>query len=313
MSLEEGLKLIDEVRAIFGAGSQLVLSGGEPLLRPDVYELVEYASSLGLRVALASNGTLIDLEVARKLKQAGLDELAISIDGATKTSHDHIRGVQGAFDAAIQGALNAKKTGLSLQLHFTLMESNVNELPSLIELAEHLQARRLFIFDLIPTGRGAFLKPHGLDPLALFDYLFKEQRRFKVWLKPQCYPYFWVYLLSKAGDLGVDEEVLKGYFKGCLAGRSMVRVSPDGEVTPCPFLPVSVGNVKKDRLSYLWRSSKVFEELRSRDKFRDACGGCVLKEVCGGCRAKAYALLNDYLAEDPSCPYAHAPSSMSRA
>lgn len=303
LSLEEGLEVVDETRRTFGSTSQIVFSGGEPLLRNDIYKLVEYASSSGLRVALATNGTLLSRKVAERLREAGVDEVAISLDGAFERTHERIRGVEGAFNAALRGALNVREAGVSLQLHFTLMRDNASELPYMIELAERLEARRLFIFDLMPTGRASYLKHHGLDTLNLFDYLFKEQRRFKVWLKPQGYPYFWVYLLSKAEDLKVDLDIVKKYFKGCLASRSMLRVSPEGKVSPCPFLPLFVGNVREAKLSHLWLTSDMLKEVRCRVMLKGSCGSCEFKSVCGGCRAKAYALSNDHLAEDPSCPF----------
>jgi len=301
LTTEEGLSLIDEVRRIFGSSAQVVFSGGEPLLREDLYGLIEYAHSLGLRVALASNGMLIDEDVARKLKKAGLSELAISIDGDERL-HDAIRGVRGSFKAALEAAVNAKKVNLSFQLHFTLTGINEHLLPWIIELAERLGARRIFIFDLIPTGRGVGLKRPSLNVLELFNYILSRQLQSQVWLKPQCYPYYWVYLIRNADQLGLDKDQLRSYFKGCLAGRSIVRVTPKGEVTPCPFIPLSVGNVRRERLRHIWFNDQIMAKLRSRN-LKGVCASCAWREVCGGCRAKALAYHGDLFAHDPLCPF----------
>jgi len=305
LSTEEGHRLIEEARDLFGSKGQVVFSGGEPLLRRDLYELIEHASSLGMRVALATNGVLLTNTAARRLKEVGLDEVAVSIDGASSSTHDGLRGVEGSFKAALEAAQRVREVGLSLQVHFTLTSLNAHELPSVVDLASKLGARRLFIFDLIAVGRGVGLEGPGLNPIDLFNYLWRAQREVDVWLKPQCYPYYYVYLLERlGGEVGVEE--LRRYFKGCLAGSSLIRVTPEGWVTPCPFIPLKLGDVRSSSLTEVWRSSEVLRSLRSRSNLKGRCLKCPNREVCGGCRAKAYAAFRDVLGEDPSCPYVSA-------
>lgn len=312
LSTEEGHRLIEDARSLFGSAGQVVFSGGEPLLRKDIYELIEHASQLGMRTALATNGTLLSTTVAERLRESGLDEVAVSIDGATSSTHDGVRGVVGSFNAALEAARRVRRVGLSLQLHFTITASNLHELPDVINLASRLGARRLFIFDLVRVGRGLNLERPSINLLALFNYLWRTQRELRVWLKPQCCPYFYVYLLGKMSR-ELDIEGLRAYFKGCLAGRSLIRVMPDGGITPCPFIPLRLGDVRSSSLVEVWSSSSTLNDLRDRSRLKGSCSSCSNRDVCGGCRAKAYSELGDLLGEDPSCPYSSAHFTMSRA
>ncbi len=274
----------------------LVFSGGEPLLRPDLLALVREARTLGLRPVLGTNGTLITRAVARSLKEAGVEAVGISIDSLCQERHDAFRGVPGAWKAAVAGLENCRAAGISVQVHTTVFPWNRAEVLEITRFAASLGARGHHVFFFVPTGRGREEEALGPEETEeLLGELVRAQERFPLELKPTCAPQF----LRHARQLRVKTR----YRRGCLAGISYCVVGPEGDVYPCPYLDLKVGNVRAAPFSAIWRESPVLRALRAQ-RYSGYCGACAYRRVCGGCRARAFAATGDYLAGDPSCSYA---------
>jgi len=319
LSTREALRV---VRELADAGVTIIaFSGGEPLMRKDIYKVLELAKDYGMYTALATNGTLITKEVARKLKELDLFYVEISIDGANPETHDAFRGIPGAFERAMRGVKNCVEVGLWTQVAMTLTKMNVSELPALIDLCEEVGVKGITCFNFVPTGRGIFIVDNDLSPkereetlrLMLGEVL-KGRKLQVVSTAPQ---YARVALQVEAALRSGKELIVPAHFwnprftkavvgisefiGGCGAGRFYCAIDPDGTITPCVFMPVSVGNVRKDDFEEIWETCPVFWDLRDRDKLKPHCGECEFRYVCGGCRARAYGYFGDYLAPDPGC------------
>ncbi|OFV66356.1 MAG: radical SAM protein [Candidatus Syntrophoarchaeum butanivorans] len=300
LSTGEAFKLIDDIASF--SKPILILSGGEPLLRKDIYDIASYGSSKGLRIVMGTNGTLIDDEVVERLKDAGVMRVGISIDALTPSIHDHFRGVEGAHHAAIEGAKACKRGGLSFQIHTTITRDNYQEIPDMMDFVLDLGADAFHLFFLVPTGRGEDLvdvTPQQYEDMLVF--LYERSQSFPIELKAVCAPQFMRIAMERGGK---DDPQLKRFTKGCLAATAYCRIKPDGEVNPCPYLPVNVGNVRDTSFEIIWKESKVLNELRNPDLLEGGCGSCRYRTICGGCRARAYAINGSYLAEEPWCVYA---------
>lgn len=301
LTTEEGKMLLDQIAAV-KEFRMLVLTGGEPLVRKDIIELIEYASALGLEIAIATNGTLITPELARRLKKAGVCDVAIGLDAATPSLHDYIRGVDGCFDRTMQGIHATKEAGMLLQINVTVMRHNYHEIPQILDLAHQLDAEIVLLYNLIPQGRGAEenLEILPKEYAELMKSVAERQRNCYPIIEPTCAPQYWAYLTGQDGRtprVGIASR----FFKGCVAGRGLCYIKPNGDVWACPFIPVSTGNVRHIPLETIWRESELFQTLRDRKNLEGRCGECLYTEMCGGCRGRAYAHTGNYLAEDPFC------------
>lgn len=300
---EEGKVLLEDIASV-GKGGLLVLSGGEPLMRDDIFELASYGSDLGLRVVMGSNGTLITREVAERLRASGVSGVAISLDGAEAPSHNSFRGMPGAFEGALNGARACREAGINLQINITVTKHNYQEVPQILDLAEKLGARGVHLFHFVPTGRGREILESEITVeqyVKLLNYIFKRQQKATMLVKPTCAPQYWAYLLREHKGARFLPKFLKQFSKGCLAGTGYCCITPEGNVTPCPYLPVVVGNVRNTEFCKLWYESDVLQNLRNERLLKGACRTCDYTNVCGGCRARAYAHGKDYLAPDPAC------------
>lgn len=288
----------------------LILSGGEPLVRKDIYELAHYGTEKGLRVALATNGTLVNDEVAKKLLEVGIKRVSVSLDGATAESHDEFRCVPGAFKGSMKGIEALKNTGIGFQINTTITKRNVDEIPQILKMAEEIGAEALHIFLLVPTGRGKELENEEIPPVEyerILNWFYEQQKSTKIQLKATCAPHYFRIMRQRAKKEGVEISVkTHGYeamTKGCLGGTGFCFVSSIGEVYPCGYLPVLAGNIKQQPFKEIWETAQVFRDLRDASKLKGKCGRCEFKKVCSGCRARAYAATGDYLAEEPYCIY----------
>jgi radical SAM protein with 4Fe4S-binding SPASM domain len=296
LTTEEGFSLIEEAAKL--GHVKFGFTGGEPLLRNDIYNLIEYATSFDMQVVMATNGTLITSDVAKSLKKAGLERAAISIDGIG-TAHDDFRGVHGAFDDVLRGIKACEEEGLAVQLFTMVTRYNYAEIAKIIKLADDLKLWRIYLIYLIAMGRGKEIAEACLstdENMRFFDYIAGKQGEVKVWLKPICNPQYWAYLKDK-GLVDHDSEI---EFAGCTAGITRFHIFPNGEVTPCAYLPAKAGNVRESSFLEIVRNSEMFKALRARN-VKGQCATCRYKRICGGCRSRAYALSGDYLAEDPGC------------
>lgn len=305
LSTEEGKKLLRELAAV-DSFRMMVFTGGEPLLRPDLFELCAYARDLGFSVVIATNGTLITPPVAKKLRQAGVSCLAISLDAAGPKIHDALRGVPGAYQAAIRALEACREAGMALQVNMTAMESNWEEIPHVFSLVSSYGAEIMLLYQLIPLGRGEEIREKALvreKNRLLVEQLAASQTKSHTIIEPVGAPQYWPYLVKNNGLRGKALRALGNYvFQGCAAGWGLCYVKPDGEVWPCPFVPVSGGNVRQQPFREIWEEGEVFKKLKRREKYLEGkCGACRYNRICGGCRGKAFAHTGNYLAEDPSC------------
>jgi radical SAM protein with 4Fe4S-binding SPASM domain len=292
----------------------LILSGGEPLLRPDIYELISYGSKIGLKMGLGSNGSLIDEAAAKKLKKAGIATVSISLDSNVKAQHDEFRGISGAWEKAVEACKFLRRNNVLVQVNTTLTQQNYDQIDHIMGLAESIGVENFHLFFLVPTGRGT--KMSDISPVQYEEMItktFAKTANHTLNVRPSCAPQF----MRIAKDMGLD---MRQWIRGCIAGLYYCRVYPNGDVTPCPYLPIKVGNVREKSFAEIWFNSEIFKALRDPGALKGKCGACEYRSLCGGCRARAYGLSNDfidycgdlhepaelrrdYLTEDPWCVY----------
>jgi len=308
----EGQRLIEQIAA--ADRPVLVFSGGEPLMRPDLFELAAWARSRGLIIALASNGTLIDAAVARRIADAGFDRVSISLDGADPDTHDRFRGRAGSFDLALQALGNLHRCGVATQINCTIARHNVNQVRAVLELGERVKAAAVHYFLLVPVGCGETIADEQmLDMNEVEDQLnliWDLQQQTTLQIKPTCAPHYYRVVRQRASQQYPPQPlphsgqgVLYSMTKGCLAGTAVCFISHRGEVFACGYLPVAAGDVRVENFGDIWRNSPLFRELRDPDRLTGKCGRCEFKAVCSGCRARAFYQFGDYLAQEPFCAY----------
>lgn len=305
LTTEEGKRLLDQLAQISDF-RMMAYTGGEPLMRGDLFELLAYSQALGFTNTIATNATLIDADVARQLRRYGVVIAAVSLDGVDAATHDHVRGQAGAFDAALRGMRALQEAGILLHVNITAMEHNLEQLESIISLIDELGAGILLMYQLVPVGRGRGIERASLDLGAnerLIRTMAQAQRDSHAIMEPVAGPQYWPFLLQRASiRSGPLLRLAETVFHGCSAGRGFVYVKPNGEVWPCPFIEVNCGNVRQTPFTEIWSSSPVFQDLREREqRLKDNCGECSYRRLCGGCRGRAWAITGDYLAADPSC------------
>ncbi len=305
LTTAEAKRLLDDLSCIRNF-RMMAFTGGEPLMRSDLYELLAYARALGFTNTIATNATLIDEKVARRLSDHGVVIAAVSLDGFTAETHDRVRGLPGSFDAAISGMRALAKAGILLHINITAMEYNVEQLDQLMTLVDELDTGILLIYQLVPVGRGRGIVSASLGKEAnewLANFMARAQRQTNAIMEPVAGPQYWPFLLQRARiNNGVMLSMVEKIFHGCSAGRGFIYIKPDGAVWPCPFIEVSCGNVRERSFSDIWHDSNVLNDLRRREwLLKGQCGTCEYRRLCGGCRGRAWALTGDYLSEDPCC------------
>jgi radical SAM protein with 4Fe4S-binding SPASM domain len=320
LTKEDKMKVVDQLDEAGVAA--ISFSGGEPLINKHLLPVAEYAASKGFYLSVATNGTLITPKMAKRMKEAGIRYAEVSIDGPVAEIHDAFRGVKGAFERAIAGLKNAKYAGLTVGLATTATQHNIDMMPEMVELARELRVDRVIVFSFVPTGRGREMVEEDLVPEEredLMNYLYKEWRKgdMQIFTASPCYARISLSnALKNAGakispthfaELELSAEYLGGakalteFIGGCGAGRIYCSVEHNGDIQPCVFMPIKLGNVLKDGFQNVWDNSEVLLELRDRDKSDYACSSCPFHYVCGGCRARAYAYYGDVKAPDPGC------------
>lgn len=296
LSTDEAKKMISEIaRAGFKI---MIFSGGEPLLRPDIFDLVSYAASLGLRPVFGSNGTLITPEVAHRLKECGACAMGISVDSLVPEKHDKFRGLESAYELTMKGIDACKEAGLPFQLHTTVVDWNRDEVCDITDFAEEIGAQAHYIFFLIPVGRGEYIQDTSLEVLeneALLREIMTKSAKVSIDVKPTCAPQF----TRVAKQLGIENR----FTRGCLAGLTYCVIGSEGIVRPCAYMTEEAGDVREQPFDEIWETSLIFQRLRTQ-AYEGACGSCDYKEMCGGCRARAaYYHDGDILAQDDYCAY----------
>jgi heme b synthase len=307
LTTEESFLLLDSIASF--AKPVVVLSGGEPLVREDIFDIAAHGTSLGLRMVLATNGTLITPETAQRMKNVGIQRLSVSIDGATAESHDKFRRQEGAFDASMVGIENLKSVGLPFQINVSITKQNLSEISDILDMAVRIGASAVHIFLLVPTGCGKeiadeeMITPEQYE--KILNWFYDKSKEVSINLKATCAPHYFRIMRQRAAKEGIkitpETHGFEAMTKGCLAGTAVCFVSQKGDVYPCGYLPVKAGSVRESQFSEIWNSSNLFKELRDESLLTGKCGPCEFKSVCGGCRARAYAETGNYLTEEPYC------------
>ncbi|GGN92865.1 MULTISPECIES: radical SAM/SPASM domain-containing protein [Haloarcula] len=299
LTTAEGKALLDEARE-FGEGQLVVLSGGDPLARDDVAELVDYGTDRGLRMTLTPSGThSLTRERLAELDEAGLRRMALSIDGGSEAAHDRFRGESGSFAATMDAAETARELDIPLQVNTTVCAETVEQLPAIRELVADLGAVLWSVFFLVPVGRGRVLTPVDPDRAErVMEWLHEVSDEAPFGVKTTEAPHYRRVGLQNGED---DEGVRRR--TGVRAGKGFAFVSHTGEVYPSGFLPESAGNVREESVVDVYRDSTLFRRLRDDDALTGKCGACEFRGVCGGSRSRAYATTGDPLAADPLCTY----------
>ncbi|HDD46016.1 MAG TPA: radical SAM protein [Candidatus Aenigmarchaeota archaeon] len=316
LTTDEAKQAIDEFA---NAGVVAVaFSGGEPLLRKDFFEIANYAKQREFYVSLATNGTLITKDVARKLKRV-VDYVEISLDGFEEV-HDRFRGVEGAWKRSVAGIKNCVNAGIDTCVATTVTKYNLSSIPRLLEFVEkELKANRFIVFNYVPAGRGKGIVEHDITPeereklLAfLYSKLISKSCMLDVFSTA---PQYAVTAVRSGSESIVAThftnkaamDMLKGRAKalaefigGCGAGRLYCGLEPNGDVEPCVFIPIKLGNIREKSLVEIWHNSEILDKIRKREEF-EGCGECKYRYICGGCRARAYGYFNDLQAPDPGC------------
>ena len=348
LSTDECRRVVDEIAAV-NPNVFLILTGGEPFLRRDLFDIAGYAAEKRFSVVFGTNGVLLGEREARRMREHGVLGASISLDSTDPQKHDRFRHLAGSWDGAVRATRVLTDEGLDFSLHMSVTDWNVDEVPAMVELAGTLGAKVLNFFFLVRTGRGADLA--DIDPAAyerILTYLAKMQlsatrdaqgtgrrqgggggatggwsgsplppadprrasfqdpwsmpvgRADNLLIRAKCAPHFRRILY----ELNPTSPLLRNYAHGsCPAGKYYCRITPEGDVTPCPYMPVSAGSLRERSFGELWRGAGIFEDLRD-PKLGGRCGACEFRKICGGCRCRAYATYGDYLAEDPACGYA---------
>ncbi|MBI5633596.1 MAG: radical SAM protein [Nitrospirae bacterium] len=309
-SLEEAYRVIDDI--VSYAQPVVVLSGGEPLTRKDVFEIAQYGTGKGLRMCLATNGTLVTDDICEKIKQSGIRIVSLSLDGADETVHDDFRSEKGAFAGTINAAKLFKKHGIEFIINSSFTKRNQEQIPLVYKLAKELGATAWYMFMIVPTGRGEeimneLISKEDYDKILDWHYDMEKEEDLLL-VRPTCAPHYYRVTLQRAKEDGekFKKRTLKfstGGSKGCLAGQLICLIDVDGNVLPCSYFNLPAGNVREKSFREIWEGSELFRDLRDFKKYKGRCGSCEYVNVCGGCRARAYSVYGDYLEEEPFCSY----------
>ena len=280
LSTGEAFAVIDQIRAT--GRPVVVLSGGEPLLRDDVYAIARYGTEQGLRMVMGTSGYLIDADTAEKLSDAGIRAIAISLDSDDAATHDSFRGLAGVWHRAVQAIGHCRDAGIAVQINMSVMRSAISDVGEVIGLGSSLGIRDYQLFFPVPTGRARQIGPGGTEEYEeMIRQILIRYRDSNLHIRPTCAPQF----RRIATELGIANPA---WGRGCLAGITYCRIFANGDVTPCPYLPVSAGNVRITPFHEIWNNSPLFVALRNPDLLTGKCGQCDFKTLCGGCRARAY-------------------------
>lgn len=323
LGTEECFKVIDEIAA-FAPECVTILTGGEPLLRRDILQIVKRAAERGLWVVVGTNGVRITENVAQRLAEAGARGLSLSLDALDPDRHDGFRKVRGAWQNTVEGAGILNRMGLPFIVQTTAGSHNLGELEAIADFThDRLAAKVWNLYFLVPTGRGQFVSdmtPAQYDEVLASLYRIQRKYDRQMLVNAKCAPHYIKTVLENLGEgtaapptdgesasvpwLGSSPiRTYSGGAGGCPAGTHYMGIRPNGDVTPCPYLPVFAGSLRHSSLSDLWTSSKLFSDIRHRSSLGGRCGDCEMNAHCGGCRARAYGMSGDLMAEDPLCTH----------
>ena len=300
------LRLLEEIAAF--SQPVIILTGGEPLLRPDIWEIASYGDRKGLRMVMATNGTLVTEDTAKKMLAAGIRRVSVSIDGPDAESHDQFRRVTGAFAGALAGIEAMQRSGMEFQINTTITRDNLNHIKEIHDLALKIGAAAHHIFLLVPTGRARELAEQEISAEQYeqtLEWFYEQSLACPIQLKATCAPHYYRIFHQRGGGLNsaAAGHPLNAMTRGCLGGVSFCFISHTGQVQPCGYLELDCGQIKRTGFRDIWNQSPIFQDLRNLGLYKGKCGKCEFIRVCGGCRARAYEKTGDYLAEEPYCLY----------
>jgi len=307
----EARGLIDQIADY--ASPVLVLSGGEPLLREDCFELARYGTGKGLRMCLATNGTLIDESVCKQIVESGIRIVSMSIDGSTPEIHDDFRQQPGAFDGVMRAVSHLRGFEIPFLINSSFTKRNQHDIPNVYRLAKQIGAKAWYLFMIVPTGRAEeaideLISREDYEEILHWHYN-QEIDETEMLMRPTCAPHYFRIVRQKSGKEGRKWKQRSlafstGVSKGCLAGQHIAFIDRLGNVRPCSYFSEAAGNLREQSFRQIWEHAPLLENLRDSGKYRGKCGACEYLQVCGGCRARAAALnRGDYLAEEPFCTY----------
>ncbi len=308
---EEAFRVLEDIASC--AKPVIVLSGGEPLLRDDVFDIASHGTGLGLRMCLATNGMLVTDDTCEKIKGAGIRIVSLSLDGSTEAVHDNFRSVKGAFQGAVSAARLFRRHGIEFIINSSFTKRNQQEIPKVHRLAKDLGATAWYMFMIVPTGRGGeildeLISKEDYEDILKWHYRMEKDEK-DLLVRPTCAPHYYRVVLQESRGEGakLQRRTLKfstGGAKGCIAGQLICLINVDGDVLPCSYFPKSAGNIRERSFKDIWEDSGLFRELRDFKSYKGKCGSCEYINVCGGCRARAYSICGDYMQEEPFCSHA---------
>lgn len=291
LTTAEGMALLTDLAE--GGTKMVILSGGEALVREDVFELASCGTSLGLRMTLATNGSLVTQDMARRMRESGIARVSVSLDGVTADIHDAFRGLPGAFDMAVRGIRTLLSEGVPVQVNTTVAAVNISQMDLFPEFLQREGVAAWHVFFLVPTGRGENVEPAKIRQYRdMLEGFHRTSHSTSIECKATCAPQYYRMLMEAHGSSPT---------KGCLAGTGFGFVSATGAVQPCGFLQIDCGNIRTAPFHEIWRTSEVLRGLRDEGGLKGACGSCRYTAVCGGCRARAYEIFDDVMEFDPVC------------
>src|SRR5512137_886594 len=307
LSTEEAFRLVDDI-ASFGQPVILILTGGDPLKRPDIFAVAERASRAGLRVVMSPSGTQVTPASVTELKRVGVQRISVSLDGSTAALHDSFRQVPGAFEQATASLAYAREGGLPFQINTTVTQHNRHDLAQMLRLAVNLGAATWDVFMLVPTGRGTIqmeITPEEYEETLRFVY--EASQTAPIQVKMTCAPHYKRIQVQerrrRKDGMRPAQHPAHGFSRGCMAGFGFCFVSHIGEVGGCGYLPLLAGNVRQAPLTKIYRESALFKSIRDPNLLQGRCGICEYRALCGGCRARALGASGNYLDEEPFCTY----------
>ncbi len=308
LSTQEAKNLIDTFKEV--GDPIIIFTGGDPMIRPDVYELASYARDKGLRCVMSPNGTLIDEKSVLKIKEAGFARCSISIDGHDATSHDAFRGVPGAFEASMRGIELLKQHGIEFQINTTVTKTNLHTFKEIFQLCEKIGSAAWHIFLLVPMGRAASLANEVITAQEyeeVLHWFYDFRKTTSMHLKATCAPHYYRIMRQRASEEGIavnfENFGMDAMTRGCLGGTGFCFISHTGQVQPCGYLELDCGNVRKTRFPEIWKNTEWFKKFRNQEDYEGKCSVCEYHKVCGGCRARAYSMDNNPMAQEPLCTY----------
>ncbi len=305
---EKAFKVLDEIAGF--ASPAVVLTGGEPLLREDIFDIAEYGTNKGLRMCLATNGTLLTPEICKKIISSGIKMVSLSLDGSYPELHDTFRCQPGAFRATVEAARILKEHKIDFLINSSFTKVNQHDIAECFHLAKALGAKAWYLFMVIPTGRAKELLDELIsvdDFQEILDWHYElENNEDDIMVRPTCAPHY--YRVRFEHDKHKEKRGRRrklafspGDSKGCLAGQTIALLDVDGNVLPCSYLPIPAGNINEQPFNEIWSDSKLFKDFRDFKSYEGRCGDCEFIKICGGCRARAYMINGNYLAEEPFC------------